>query len=202
MANIRSAEKQRRQAEKAKVRNRAGVSRHRSALKKTRTAIAEGTTDLDRGRCAAGFAGSTLSPLQGAVLAATVSNRGVAMPPQLVQDPRRPAAHGKVVLSPEVAGALGKMMIQTVVAGTGRHAFGLRPASLKNVSVAGKTGSLSGKDPNLYRHFSWFIGFAPADDPKIAVAVVAVNGLKWRAKAPGIANTRLSLPLQAGNPVS
>ena len=45
MANIRSAEKQRRQAEKAKVRNRAGVSRLRSALKKARTAIAGGTTD-------------------------------------------------------------------------------------------------------------------------------------------------------------
>ena len=45
MANIRSAEKQRRQAEKAKVRNRAGVSRLRSALKKTRTAIAGGSAD-------------------------------------------------------------------------------------------------------------------------------------------------------------
>ena len=47
MANIRSAEKQRRQAEKAKVRNRAGVSRLRSALKKTRTSIAGGSAAKD-----------------------------------------------------------------------------------------------------------------------------------------------------------
>jgi small subunit ribosomal protein S20 len=45
MANIRSAEKQRRQAEKAKSRNRAGVSHLRSALKKARTAIAGGSTE-------------------------------------------------------------------------------------------------------------------------------------------------------------
>ena len=45
MANIRSAEKQRRQAEKHKERNRAGKTRLRSALKKARTAVAEGTAD-------------------------------------------------------------------------------------------------------------------------------------------------------------
>lgn len=46
MANIRSAEKQRRQAEKRKVRNRAGKSRLKSALKNTRTAVAGGAGDL------------------------------------------------------------------------------------------------------------------------------------------------------------
>jgi small subunit ribosomal protein S20 len=45
MANIRSAEKQRRQAEKHKEVNRAGKSRLRSALKKVRGAVAEGTAD-------------------------------------------------------------------------------------------------------------------------------------------------------------
>ena len=46
MANIRSAEKQRRQAEKAKQRNRAGMSRLRTQLKKTRKAIADGDDNL------------------------------------------------------------------------------------------------------------------------------------------------------------
>ncbi len=46
MANIRSAEKQRRQAEKRKVRNRAGKSRLKSALKDARTAVASGAGDL------------------------------------------------------------------------------------------------------------------------------------------------------------
>ncbi|HKB80967.1 MAG TPA: 30S ribosomal protein S20 [Thermoanaerobaculia bacterium] len=45
MANIRSAEKQRRQAEKAAVRNRGGKSRLRGALKKARTAIEAGNTE-------------------------------------------------------------------------------------------------------------------------------------------------------------
>lgn len=45
MANIRSAEKQRRQAEKRKERNRAGKSRLRGALKKARTGAAEKTAD-------------------------------------------------------------------------------------------------------------------------------------------------------------
>ncbi len=46
MANIRSAEKQRRQSEKAKVRNRAGKSRLKSALKTARSAVGEGKADL------------------------------------------------------------------------------------------------------------------------------------------------------------
>jgi small subunit ribosomal protein S20 len=49
MANIRSAEKQRRQAEKASIRNRAGKSRLKSALKKARTEVAAGKADLSAG---------------------------------------------------------------------------------------------------------------------------------------------------------
>jgi small subunit ribosomal protein S20 len=49
MANIRSAEKQRRQAEKATIRNRAGKSRLKSALKKARAAVAEGKAELSAG---------------------------------------------------------------------------------------------------------------------------------------------------------
>lgn len=47
MANIRSAEKQRRQAEKANARNRAGKSRLRSALKKTKSAIEGGDGSVE-----------------------------------------------------------------------------------------------------------------------------------------------------------
>jgi len=49
MANIRSAEKQRRQAEKASIRNRAGKSRLKSALKKARTEVTAGKADLSAG---------------------------------------------------------------------------------------------------------------------------------------------------------
>ena len=53
MANIASAEKQRRQAEKRKARNRAGKSKLRTALKKARTAIVGG--DADKDTLASGF---------------------------------------------------------------------------------------------------------------------------------------------------
>jgi small subunit ribosomal protein S20 len=53
MANIRSAEKQRRQAEKAQVRNRGGKSRLKSALKRTRAAIAGGS--VEAGVLSSGF---------------------------------------------------------------------------------------------------------------------------------------------------
>ena len=43
--------------------------------------------------------------------------------------------------------------------------------------MAGKTGSLNGSDPK--GHYEWFIGVAPAGDPKLAVATVAVQGKRW-----------------------
>ena len=60
------------------------------------------------------------------------------------------------------------MMVQTTVRGTARRAFHARDGSLllDPVPVAGKTGSLNGKDPD--GHYEWFIGVAPADDPTIA----------------------------------
>ena len=55
--------------------------------------------------------------------------------------------------------------------------------------MAGKTGSLSERDP--FRDYSWFVGFAPVEDPQIAVAAVAVNERVWRVKAPFLAHEAL-----------
>ncbi len=157
----------------------------------------EGKTDLDRARCAPGFAGSSLSPLHGAWLAATVANHGVAMQPQLIRadafgHARTPHSMGQLI-APAVADGVAAMMAQTVAIGTGRHAFAARPKSLQGMAIAGKTGSLSNNDPTTYRHFSWFVGFAPADNPQVAVAAIAVNGLKWRVKGPQLARDALAL---------
>jgi peptidoglycan glycosyltransferase len=54
-------------------------------------------------------------------------------------------------------------MIEAVKSGTGQN------ASIKNVVVAGKTGTA--ENPSGKSH-AWFIGFAPADNPKISIAVV------------------------------
>jgi len=50
------------------------------------------------------------------------------------------------------------------------------------MQVAGKTGSLFGRKP--FRDYTWFVGFAPADAPEVAVAVLVENGYHWRIKAP------------------
>ena len=71
------------------------------------------------------------------------------------------------------------MMVETTVRGTARRAFrtrGGRPL-LAGVPVSGKTGSLNGTDPK--GRYEWFIGVAPAGEPKLVVATVAVQGPRW-----------------------
>ena len=142
---------------------------------------------------AAGFGAVKLSPLHGAILAAIVANGGVYVPPALVEeaegaplpDPGQPTR----VVDPQVAARLAEMMRETVASGTARKAF-RRPASpLRGVPVAGKTGSLS--DPKPFRDYSWFVGYAPADHPEVAVATLVVNDRLWHARAPQVAREAL-----------
>jgi penicillin-binding protein A len=116
-----------------------------------------------------------LTPMQAAMIAAAVANRGTLMKPYLVSQVQ---AHDLTVIdktdpeemsqpvSEEVAGQLTEMMTSVVNNGTGRR------ARIDGVQVAGKTGTAE----NSADDHSWFIGFAPADDPKIAVAVFVRNG--------------------------
>jgi cell division protein FtsI/penicillin-binding protein 2 len=83
------------------------------------------------------------------------------------------------VLTPELAAQLRGWLVDTTVRGTARRAFrarGGRPL-LPGISVAAKTGSLDGSDPK--GHYEWFIGVAPAEAPKVAIATVAVQGPRW-----------------------
>ena len=56
---------------------------------------------------------------------------------------------------------------------------GKRP-SLEGVAVAAKTGTLIGDKPT--RMYSWFVGFAPAEAPEVAIAVLLANDVTWRMK--------------------
>jgi cell division protein FtsI/penicillin-binding protein 2 len=56
--------------------------------------------------------------------------------------------------------------------------------------VAGKTGSLNEQKP--FRDHSWFVGYAPAEDPQVVVATVVVNGPLWRVRAPWVAREALT----------
>ena len=151
-------------------------------------------------RTAAGFYNTQLSPVHAAVFAGTIANDGVMMAPKLVE---RYTVDGAPVLTrtsrplgrsirSKTARVLGNMMVATTELGTARPYFSKRDKSLKGIRVAGKTGSLSAKgDDGERHHFSWWIGFAPAENPRIAVAALVVNVGKWKIKSTYLARETL-----------
>lgn len=115
------------------------------------------------------------TPLQMAMVAAGVANRGTVMTPYLVSrllgpeldvvSTTRPRVFGDgPAVRPETAAMLTSMMELVVASGTGRK------AGVPGVRVAGKTGTAQNAE-NAPPH-AWFLGFAPADSPRIAVAVL------------------------------
>jgi cell division protein FtsI/penicillin-binding protein 2 len=156
---------------------------------------------LDFAKSAAGFGHVKLSPLHAALIAAAVGNGGVAVEPSIldaIDGEAVPPSGSTRLLNPETAAMLRDMMKLTISSGTATPAFRERHRNaLGDIAVAGKTGSLS-IHQRPFKDYSWFVGFAPADDPKIAVAVVVVNGLKWRVHAPYIAREALKAYLVGG----
>lgn len=147
---------------------------------------------LEFARTAAGFWHSTLSPLHGALLAAAVANHGEMPVPHIVeratgadgQPISVPPAPSRAVVPPAVAREVGRMMELTTRIGTARGTFNdRRGRPLLPISVAGKTGTLSAETDKGYVGYSWFVGYAPANHPQIAFAVVLGNRANWRIKA-------------------
>ncbi len=126
------------------------------------------------------------SPLQMAMVAAGIANGGVVMRPYLVQTVR--AADLSVVsdtkpqqystaMTPANAAALRDMMITVVQHGTGTA------AQIPGVTVAGKTGTAQ-TAPGQAPH-AWFAAFAPAQAPRVAVAVLVEHGGSMGGDATG-----------------
>ena len=127
-----------------------------------------------------------VTPLQMAMVAAGVANGGEVMDPYLVREVQAPDLSRLSVADPavlsravsdDVAEVLTQMMVEVVEDGSGRR------AQIPGVEVAGKTGTAQhapGRPPH-----AWFIGFAPADDPQVAVAVVVEDGGSAGAEATG-----------------
>ncbi|MDH2425681.1 penicillin-binding protein 2 [Sphaerisporangium sp. TRM90804] len=118
-----------------------------------------------------------MTPLQMAMVAAGVANQGTVMRPYLVNKVISPdgdeiaAARPRELdeaVSPEIADELEQMMISVVETGTGGA------AKIPGVTVAGKTGTAE-TEKGAASH-AWFISYAPADDPKVAVAVFVESG--------------------------
>ncbi|MET7278651.1 penicillin-binding transpeptidase domain-containing protein [Kribbella sp. NPDC005582] len=143
------------------------------------------------------------TPLQMAMVAAGIANKGEVMKPYLVQNVK--TANLKTVsetkpeslhqaVSPEVAAQLTGMMIDVVKNGTGKK------GQIDGIEVAGKTGTAQTSPERP--PFAWFTAFAPANDPQIAVAVmiesadVARNDIAGGALAAPISKAVMEAVLQ------
>ena len=142
----------------------------------------------DPGRLAFGQWTMQVTPLQMAMVAATVANGGVVPKPYIVQKivsndgstvrTAKPSNLGRAI-KPQTAQELNQMMVAVVQGGTGTA------AAIPGIQVAGKTGTAETGVPHVYT--AWFVAFAPADNPKVAVAVVLekqLNGFGGAVSAP------------------
>ena len=151
-------------------------------------------TPLDLGELGSGLAGTRIAPLTAARLAAALADGRIVAPrwiarvtdasgaPLALPDALRP----RPALDLRTTQSLRDMLVETTESGTARRGFhpGGRPL-LGAIRVAGKTGSLNGTDPG--GRYEWFIGVAPADQPRVAVAALVVNRGRWRRSASNLA---------------
>jgi peptidoglycan glycosyltransferase len=133
---------------------------------------------VDVGRMAIGQDKLTVTPLQMAMVASAVANGGKLMKPRLgdriVDRDGRTVRHlvpeeMSRVMSPQTASQVGAMMGQVVKEGTGTA------AALQGIDVAGKTGTAEVDRPCGPNQL-WFIAFAPAQDPRVAIAATVECG--------------------------
>jgi peptidoglycan glycosyltransferase len=118
-----------------------------------------------------------VTPLQMAMVSAAIANKGVLMKPNLIETVLSPslailqqpqASVFSQPISSETAKRVNQMMVDAVSRGVSSN------GQIAGVKVAGKTGTAqNGKDQP---YTLWFTGFAPADNPRVAVAVVIENG--------------------------
>jgi penicillin-binding protein A len=143
----------------------------------TPSQVPEGMNPPQSAQAAIGQFDVRVTPLQMAMVSAGIANDGVVMTPYSVKTVRGPDLDvlqraRKQELSRAVSGddakTLTEMMRGVVEDGTGTR------AQIPGIAVAGKTGTAQqgeGRPPH-----AWFTAFAPADDPKIAIAVVVEDG--------------------------
>lgn len=139
--------------------------------------MTDGASDWEILQTSIGQGSTLMTPIHNAMLAAAIANGGVLMKPYVLDHVENaggqvvkrfsPSEYGSLITEAE-AGALKDLMVRVVNEGTGSR------VKSDAYQAAGKTGSAqfeAGKEAH-----AWFIGFAPADDPKIAVCVIVEQG--------------------------
>lgn len=116
------------------------------------------------------------TPMEMALMASAIANNGTIMKPYLVSEIIKPdntvfkTTEPEVLsqaISPELAEEINKLMIKTTNLGTGKS------ASIRNIQVSSKTGTAENETGKTH---AWYVGFAPAEDPVVAVAVIVEQG--------------------------
>jgi cell division protein FtsI/penicillin-binding protein 2 len=142
---------------------------------------------------------NTMSPLQGALIAAAIANDGKLMEPWAVEDLRN--AEGEIVyqnvptlsntvIDPQSANEMKELMRETVASGTSRVSFrGFKKSPYGFVDVGGKTGSLLGDEPK--GKYDWFVGYGSAGEHRIAVASLVISNEYWKVKSSLLARKAL-----------
>jgi penicillin-binding protein A len=120
-----------------------------------------------------------LTPLENAVVAATIANGGVTMQPYLVDSLQGPdlanisttaPQEQRRAVSPQVAAKLTELMV-------GAENVTQQKGAIPGVQIASKTGTAEhGTDPRNTPPHAWYIAFAPVQRPKVAVAVLVEDG--------------------------
>ena len=156
-----------------------------------------GFTDIvELANASYGQAETVVTPLQMGLVAATVANGGTLMTPRLViasagRDGKRPIAPSQqaVVFAPDEAAALAEAMQRAVESPIGRQFT--TGAKVPGIPTAGKSGTaeLGGEGAP----HSWFIGFAPVENPRVAIAVVVERGGRGGERAAPLAGDMLEL---------
>jgi penicillin-binding protein A len=116
------------------------------------------------------------TPMEMASVAATIANGGRRMEPRLRLDVRK---RGRRTVSSRTAATMTGLMERVVEGGTGTG------AQISGVRVAGKTGTAEVDVNGVRMNHAWFVSFAPAEAPRVAVAVVAeLGGVGGEVAAP------------------
>jgi penicillin-binding protein 2 len=131
------------------------------------------------------------TPLQMALVTATIANGGDVLVPRVVKDvvdtegavvtPFQRMVRSVLPVDPSYLSVFREAMRQAVSWGTAKD------ASVSGVQVAGKTGTAEFGEPgpgNKYESHAWFSGFAPFEDPQVAVVVFLEKGNGAKNAAP------------------
>ncbi len=135
---------------------------------------------------------TTMSPIQGAMIAASIASDGKMPVPYVVE--KIQSNDGRTLFQAEpltagqsmtVSGAqkIQELMEATITQGTSRKSFRtlVKDKKFKELILGGKTGSLTGEDPK--GKVDWFVGYAKNENQKIAIAALTVNVQKWTIKS-------------------